>query len=171
MAKQQYQQQHHHVEEKKLLLRLILFVVLLSGLWGWATAIAPPAAATNEGIALIALKAGISDPEGHLANWKLNGTSTPCSWTGITCGNSSQVVGLDLSYMNLTGTVSNDLGKLTNLVNLSLACNNFTGVLPAVIVTLSKLQYVNVSNNNFSDVFPSNFSQLQSLQVCGIAAE
>lgn len=164
--------QHQHVEKKKLLLlRLILFVVFLSGLWGLATAIAPPAASANEGIALMALKAGISDPEGHLANWKLNGTLTPCSWTGITCGNSSQVVGLDLSYMNLTGTVSNDLGKLTNLVSLSLACNNFTGVLPAAIVTLSKLQYVNVSNNNFSDVFPSNFSQLQSLQVCVTAAE
>jgi hypothetical protein len=92
-------------------------------------------------------------------------TSSPCQWTGVACGNSSSVVSLNLSNMNLTGVVSSELANLKNLVNISLDCNNFTGELPAQLLTLSQLRYLNVSNNGFSGSLPSNFSQLQLLQV------
>ena len=119
----------------------------------------------DESLALLAMKASMSDPLMHLADWKVNGTSSPCQWTGVTCGNSSSVVSLNLSNMNLTGVVSSELGNLKNLVNLSLDCNNFTAELPPEIVTLTHLQYLNVSTNSFSGALPSNFSQLQLLQV------
>ncbi|KAG0590452.1 hypothetical protein KC19_1G100800 [Ceratodon purpureus] len=120
---------------------------------------------SEEGLALLAMKSSLADPQNHLENWKLNGTATPCLWSGIACNNVSSVVGLYLGNMNLTGTLSVDLGRLKNLVNLSLELNNLTGPLPGEIATLVKLQYVNISNNDFEGVFPSNFSQLQSLQV------
>lgn len=120
----------------------------------------------DESQALIALKASMNDPLMHLADWKLaNGTTSPCQWTGVTCGNSSTVVSLNLSNMNLSGVVSSELGSLKNLVNISLDRNNFTGELPAELVTLSQLQYLNVSTNSFSFGLPSYFSQLQLLQV------
>lgn len=119
----------------------------------------------DESLALLALKASLNDPLLHLADWKVNGTSSPCSWTGVACGNSSSVSSLNLSNMNLSGVVSSELGNLKNLVNVSLDRNNFTGQLPAEIVTLSQLQYLNVSNSGFSGNLPSNFSQLHLLQV------
>lgn len=124
----------------------------------------------NEAVALVALKATMSDPEGHLADWKVvdsSSASTPCFWTGVSCGDSSgYVVSLNLSNMSLTGTVSSELGNLKHLVNVSLDCNNFTGELPDDIVSLSQLRYLNVSTNSFRGVLPSGFSQLQMLQVC-----
>ena len=134
------------------------------------------AGSNEEALALVALKATITDPQNHLGDWKVvvnASTNDPCLWTGVTCGNSSSsssslsmVVSLNLSSMNLTGTLSPELGRLQNLVTISLDCNNFTGPVPAEITTLSQLQYVNISNNNFSDGLPANFSQLQLLQVC-----
>ena len=133
------------------------------------------AGSNDEALALVALKATITDPQNHLGDWKVVDASTndPCLWTGVTCGNSSSsssslsmVVSLNLSSMNLTGTLSPELGRLKNLVTISVDCNNFTGPVPAEITTLSQLQYVNISNNNFSDGLPANFSQLQLLQVC-----
>ncbi len=128
---------------------------------------------SNEALALLALKTSINDPGGHLENWVQQqqggsgGVSTnPCTWTGITCNsNMSSVISLNLSTMNLSGSVSGDLGNLPNLLNISLDCNNFTGELPPQILSLSALQYFNISNNNFSNPFFSNFSQLQNLQV------
>jgi len=128
---------------------------------------------SNEALALLALKSSINDPGGHLENWVQQqqggngGVSTsPCTWTGITCNsNMSSVISLNLSTMNLSGSVSGDLGNLPNLLNISLDCNNFTGELPPQILSLSALQYFNISNNNFSNPFLSNFSQLQNLQV------
>ena len=120
---------------------------------------------SEEGLALLAMKSSLADPQNKLENWKLNGTATPCLWSGIACDNISSVVGLYLGFMNLSGTLSADVGRLKNLVNLSLEYNNFTGPLPGEIATLVNLQYVNISNNNFNGAFPSNFSQLQSLQV------
>ncbi|KAG0578088.1 hypothetical protein KC19_5G203800 [Ceratodon purpureus] len=119
----------------------------------------------NEAVALVALKATMVDPQGHLADWRADDISTPCFWTGVSCGNSSYVVSLNLSNMNLSGTVSSELGYLKNLVNISLDCNNFTGALPFDILTLSQLRYLNVSTNSFSGVLPSGFSKLQMLQV------
>lgn len=128
---------------------------------------------SNEALALLALKTSINDPGGHLENWVQQqqggngGVSTsPCTWTGITCNsNMTSVISLNLSTMNLSGSISGDLGNLPNLLNISLDCNNFTGELPPQILSLSALQYFNISNNNFSNPFFSNFSQLQNLQV------
>lgn len=119
----------------------------------------------DESLALVALKGGMNDPLLHLADWNVNGSTSPCSWTGVACGNASFVVSLNLSNMNLSGVVSAELANLKHLVNVSLDRNNFTGNLPAEIVTLSQLQYLNVSTNSFSGDLPSNFSQLQLLQV------
>jgi hypothetical protein len=120
---------------------------------------------SEEGLALLAMRSGWADPQSHLETWKLNGTATPCLWSGIACNNVSSVVGLYLGTMNLSGTLSADLGRLKSIVNLSLELNNFTGQVPAEVTTLAKLQFVNISNNNFNGPFPANFSQLQSLQV------
>ena len=162
------------MKERRSFGQLLMILVLLTQVF---SLLQLSAASNDEALALVALKATITDPQNHLGDWKVvvnASTNDPCLWTGVTCGNSSSssssslsmVVGLNLSSMNLTGTLSPELGRLRNLVTISLDCNNFTGPVPAEITTLSQLQYVNISNNNFSDGLPANFSQLQLLQVC-----
>lgn len=120
---------------------------------------------SEEGLALLAMKASFADPLNNLETWKLNGTATPCLWSGIACNNLSSVVGLYLAHMNLTGTLSGDLGRLRNLVTISIEFNNFTGPVPLELTFLSQVTYLNISNNNFTGAFPANLSHLQSLQV------
>jgi len=120
---------------------------------------------SEEGLALLAMKASFADPMNHLENWKLNGTATPCLWSGIACNNMSSVIGLYWAHMNLTGTLSADLGRLKNLEKISIEFNNFTGMVPVEVSTLLKLQYLNISNNNFNGGLPAKISMLQSLQV------
>lgn len=134
--------------------------------------------------ALLALKESLQDPEGNLKEWAVevqssggvNYSSSPCKWKGVQCNSIEKssfsssvflVEALDLSYMNLSGSLSPHIGRLHNLVNLSLACNNLTGELPSQLCDIGpSLLYLNISTNIFQGSFPSqNLSKLSSLQV------
>lgn len=121
---------------------------------------------SDESDALISLKLSFFDPHHHLSNW-INGTS-PCSWHGLLCNHTSHsVISLDLSFMNLSGSISPAIGRLHNLVNLSLAVNNLSGPLPPEICNIGcSLVYLNISNNLLDGHFPApNLSNLVSLEV------
>ncbi|TXG53716.1 hypothetical protein EZV62_018972 [Acer yangbiense] len=114
--------------------------------------------------ALIALKQGFESPKPALTSW--NSSSSPssvCSWAGIICS-SDRVVSLDLTDLNLYGSVSSpQISRLDMLTNLSLAGNNFTGSIE--IVNLSGLESLNISNNQFSGGLDWDYSGLPSLEV------
>ncbi|KAE8725252.1 Serine-threonine protein kinase [Hibiscus syriacus] len=122
---------------------------------------------TTDESALLSLKSHIThDPHNLLAtNWS---TSTSvCNWIGVTCGSRHhRVTALDLSSMDLTGTIPSQLGNLSFLASLSIRHNSFHGSLPIELTNLHRLKYLNFGNNSFSGVIPSwfgNFAQLQSL--------
>ncbi|KAK3183910.1 hypothetical protein Dsin_031196 [Dipteronia sinensis] len=114
--------------------------------------------------ALIALKQGFESPEPALTSW--NSSSSPssvCSWAGIICS-SDRVVSLDLTDLNLCGSVSSpQISRLDMLTNLSLAGNNFTGSIE--IVNLSGLESLNISNNQFRGGLDWDYSGLPTLAV------
>ncbi|GAY66422.1 hypothetical protein CUMW_248620, partial [Citrus unshiu] len=115
--------------------------------------------------ALLALKAHIThDPTNFLAkNWN---TSTPvCNWTGVACDvHSHRVTVLNISSLNLTGTIPSQLGNLSSLQSLNLSCNRLSGSIPSAIFTIYTLKYVSFRENQLSGAFSSFIFNKSSLQ-------
>ncbi|GAB2283041.1 hypothetical protein Dimus_017572 [Dionaea muscipula] len=120
--------------------------------------------------ALLNLKTSITDdPQSSLSSWKIS--TDHCTWAGVTCDRTSSshsVISLDISGLNLTGTLSPSVGHLLSLRYLSVAANQISGPVPSTLSFLSNLRYLNLSNNIFNDSFPSQLSSLRRLQVLDI---
>ncbi|XP_044476867.1 putative receptor-like protein kinase At3g47110 [Mangifera indica] len=124
---------------------------------------------TTDQSALLQFKAHItSDPYNVLAyNWSI---SNPiCSWVGISCNaRHERVRVLNLSFMDLGGTISPHLGNLSFLVNLDLSYNNFHGHLPNELGQLRRLRVFSVGNNRISGVIPGFIGLLSKLQILNL---
>ncbi|EXB66163.1 LRR receptor-like serine/threonine-protein kinase EFR [Morus notabilis] len=93
-------------------------------------------------------------------------TESPCNWTGVLCDKQGQrVVGLDLSGLGLSGTISPHIGNLSSLHSLNLQNNHFTGAIPHEITKLFKLRVVNMSLNQIEGVLPPNISHCKELET------
>ncbi|CBI29704.3 unnamed protein product, partial [Vitis vinifera] len=112
--------------------------------------------------ALVALKRGFAFSDPGLSSWNVSTLSSVCWWRGIQCAH-GRVVGLDLTDMNLCGSVSPDISRLDQLSNISISGNNFTG--PIEIQNLSSLRWLNISNNQFSGSLNWSFSTMEDLEV------
>ncbi|TYG47579.1 hypothetical protein ES288_D11G350500v1 [Gossypium darwinii] len=119
--------------------------------------------------ALLALKSHIThDPHNFLTtNWT---TSTSvCSWIGVTCGSKHyRVTALNLSSMDLTGTISSQLGNLSFLAWLDIHQNSFQGSLPIELTNLRRMNYLDLGNNSFNGEIPpwfGCFSKLRRLSL------
>ncbi|GAY67255.1 hypothetical protein CUMW_255100 [Citrus unshiu] len=130
-----------------------------------AAATANTGTITTDRDALLALKAHIThDPTNFFAkNWN---TSTPvCNWTGVTCDvHSHKVAVLNVSGLNLTGTIPSQLGNLSSLQSLDLSFNQLSGSIPSAIFTTYTLKYVSFCRNQLSGAFPSFIFNKSSLQ-------
>ncbi|XP_069149600.1 probable LRR receptor-like serine/threonine-protein kinase At3g47570 [Solanum lycopersicum] len=124
-----------------------------------------PNISTDEA-ALLELKSHISfSPNNILAtNWS---SSTPvCSWIGITCtSRHHRVTALDISSMQLHGTIPPHLGNLSFLVSLNIGKNRFHGNLPQELAHLQRLRLIDIANNNFTGAIPSFLSLLVDLRI------
>ncbi|CAA6669035.1 unnamed protein product [Spirodela intermedia] len=133
-------------------------------------------------LALEALKKSFVNPP---PDW----SGDPClpheySWTGIKCSGNSRirVVKLNLSTMNLSGTLSPEISKLTGLneIYFSLEClfanfdmillitqqagnNNISGQIPN-LSRLRNLAKLHLQGNNFSGVLPPSLGRLSNLR-------
>ncbi|GLT97050.1 hypothetical protein SLE2022_146350 [Rubroshorea leprosula] len=115
--------------------------------------------------ALVSLRNGFQSLEPMLSTWNVSNPSSVCSWTGVQCSR-RRVVSLDLTDMDLEGSVSPEISKLDRLTNLSLAGNNFTGDIE--IVNLSELRFLNISNNGFGGNLEWNYSGMGNLEVLDV---
>lgn len=111
---------------------------------------------------LIELKQGFQFPEPALTTWNSSNLGSLCSWAGVECSH-GRVVALDLTDLNLCGSVSPRLSRLDKLTNLSLAGNNFTGRIE--IANMNDLRSLNVSNNQFSGGLDWDYTTISNLQV------
>ncbi|XP_021286889.1 leucine-rich repeat receptor-like serine/threonine-protein kinase BAM2 isoform X2 [Herrania umbratica] len=111
---------------------------------------------------LVTLKKGFEFPEPLLSSWNSSNLSSVCSWAGIGCSR-GRVVSLDLTDMNMCGSVSPQISRLDRLANLSLAGNNFTGSIE--IANLSDLRFLNISNNQFNGHLDWNYASIANLEV------
>ncbi|KAH9714591.1 protein kinase domain-containing protein [Citrus sinensis] len=135
---------------------LLLHCLILISLF-IAAATANTSSTITDRDALLALKAHIThDPTNFLAkNWN---TSTPvCNWTGVACDvHSHRVTVLNISSLNLTGTIPSQLGNLSSLQSLNLSCNRLFGSIPSAIFTIYTLKYVSLRENQVSGQIPAN---------------
>ncbi|MCO5604578.1 hypothetical protein L7F22_058746 [Adiantum nelumboides] len=112
--------------------------------------------------ALLAVKAALVDPDGALSGWSPE--SSFCKWVGVVCNTSGTVTGLDLSGLNLAGTISDDVQQLgASLTSLNISNNNFSGILPLAFTNLTRLQFLDISHNFFNGSIPLGFFRLKSL--------
>ncbi|KAL8507045.1 hypothetical protein ACS0TY_017793 [Phlomoides rotata] len=69
--------------------------------------------ATTDQSALVSLKALLTLDPHHILTRKWSNSSSVCSWIGVTCGlRHHRVTALNISNMNLSGTISPRLGLM-----------------------------------------------------------
>ncbi|WMV32128.1 hypothetical protein MTR67_025513 [Solanum verrucosum] len=144
---------------------ILLFVLVVFILLHHHTSLATvPNLNTNEA-SLLALKPHISSHPNNIleSNWS---SSTPvCSWIGITCSSlHNRVTALDISSMQLHGTIPPHLGNLSFLVSLNISYNALHGYLPVELAHLQRLKLIDVTSNNFTGAIPSFLSLLLNLR-------
>jgi len=89
--------------------------------------------------------------------------ATPeCSWYGVDCENSA-VTNLTLSGINMSGSIPNEIGKLTSLKRLNFESNSVSGQIPDVIGMLSALEYLDLDRNLLTGPIPESLYSLQNL--------
>ncbi|PRQ34180.1 putative protein kinase RLK-Pelle-LRR-XII-1 family [Rosa chinensis] len=146
------------------MLALLLCISFLSA----ESAIIPSITTDKE--ALISFKEALLDVPPSLT-WDQN--SSPCrNWTGVVCrkhGQSWRVVGLDLSGLGLTGSISPHIGNLSFLQSLQLQNNKLTGAIPTQVVNLFRMRSLNLSSNAIQGPLPSNMSHLTALEMLDLA--
>ncbi|KAG4149599.1 hypothetical protein ERO13_D05G343566v2 [Gossypium hirsutum] len=122
---------------------------------------------TTDYFALLEYKDRV-DPHNVLENnWIAS--SSVCRWIGVSCGIiHERVVALNLTNMNLRGTIPSQLGKLSFLLSLDLSSNNFYGHLPKELGQLHRLRIIQLSYNGLNGEIPSWLGNLQHLEVLRI---
>ncbi|XP_017970158.1 PREDICTED: phytosulfokine receptor 1 isoform X2 [Theobroma cacao] len=119
-----------------------------------------------------------------IGGWNWNSFNC-CSWTGITCDNSSfvnkRVVGLELGNKRLAGTICETLVGLEQVRILNLSHNFLHGKIPTTLFRFQNLEVLDLSNNDFVGSLPvvihlpsikyfdlskNHFSSLLSLELC-----
>ncbi len=89
-------------------------------------------------------------------------TTEPCSWYGVSCSG-GHVTSLYLIDKNLTGSLPNSLGNLSELEYLYLMGNQFSGSIPKSLGNLSNLEVLLLSHNQLSGYLPESLGNLSNL--------
>ncbi|XP_050381176.1 protein STRUBBELIG-RECEPTOR FAMILY 5 [Argentina anserina] len=97
-----------------------------------------------------------------LSDWKSSG-GDPCgdSWKGITCKGSA-VTEINLSGLDLSGTMGYQLASLSSVTSFDLSKNKFSGDIPYQLPPNAK--YIDLSNNGFTNTVPYSISQMSDLE-------
>jgi hypothetical protein len=70
---------------------------------------------------------------------------------------------INLSYNSLTGSISEDIGRLQDLNVLLVSGNAMTGMIPTSLGNLINLQYLQLNDNSFAGQLPTELGQLVGL--------
>ncbi|KAF4363155.1 hypothetical protein F8388_011544 [Cannabis sativa] len=115
--------------------------------------------------ALRAIRRSLDDPNKNLTNWN-RGDPCSSSWNGVLCFNTTfddgylHVRELQLLNMNLSGTLSPELGRLSHMRILLLNGNQLTGILPEELGYLPNLDRIQIDQNHISGPIPKSFANL-----------
>ena len=85
------------------------------------------------------------------------------------CYSIENTTGLDLSYMEMTGEISPEIGNLINLDSLILKENQFSGIIPSEIGSLTNLTDLDLGGNQLSGEIPPEIGLLTNLNILDLA--
>ncbi|XP_057425417.1 LRR receptor-like serine/threonine-protein kinase ERL1 [Lotus japonicus] len=124
---------------------------------------------TEEGQALMAIKASLSNIADVLLDWDDVHNDDFCSWRGVFCDNVSLTVqSLNLSSLNLGGEISPAIGDLVNLQSIDLQGNKLTGQIPDEIGNCAELIHLDLSDNQLYGDVPFSISKLKQLEFLNL---
>lgn len=105
--------------------------------------------------------------QGKYIYWNTNtSTSNPCQWQGILCSKANRVIGIDLSYSDITGEIFKSFSQLTQLIHLDLSQNTLFGNIPQDLRNCRKLMYLNLSHNILDgELNLTGFTSLKTLDL------
>ncbi|KAG8651681.1 MDIS1-interacting receptor like kinase 2 [Manihot esculenta] len=123
--------------------------------------------------ALLKWKRSLTDQsQSLLSSWRYGPEKTSseaassCSWLGISCNDFGSVVQINLTYVELQGTLDEfNFSALSNLSSLDLHYNALTGKIPPEISNLSKLSILNLGYNKFHGQIPKEIGNMTNLNV------
>lgn len=151
---------------KKMQLQLLFFYCSI----GLSLVFAEGAQTTpnDELSTLLSIKSSLTDPLDCLKDWKApsgtpEGGAIQCNWTGVSCNSKGFVEKLNLSNMNLSGSVSDQIQELHSLSHINLSCNAFESTLSRALSNVTSLQSIDVSQNNFVGSFPVGLGRVRGL--------
>ncbi|KAJ0089283.1 hypothetical protein Patl1_31608 [Pistacia atlantica] len=123
----------------------------------------------SEVSALVAVMSRLIDPMNHLGNWN-EGDPCQSNWTGVLCSDTINetdgylhVQDLHLLNMNLSGSLSPELGQLSRLRILNFMWNDLTGSIPKEIGNISSLLLLLLNGNRLSGSLPEELGKLSNL--------
>ncbi|KAI7738473.1 hypothetical protein M8C21_031602, partial [Ambrosia artemisiifolia] len=122
----------------------------------------------TEVTALQVIRESLVDPENSLSNWR---RGDPCvsNWTGVLCFNTTlndsylHVRELQLLNLNLSGTLSPALGRLSYMEILDVMWNKITGSIPREIGQLTNLRLLLLNGNELTGSLPEELGYLPNL--------
>ncbi|XP_015088302.1 probable LRR receptor-like serine/threonine-protein kinase At1g06840 isoform X1 [Solanum pennellii] len=121
----------------------------------------------SEVSALISVKGSLIDDMKHLNNWK---QGDPCTshWTGVFCNISDadgylHVRELRFMNMNLSGSLSPELGQFSHLQILNFMWNNLSGSIPKEIGSITTLKLLLLNGNQLTGSLADELGNLSNL--------
>ncbi|XP_056175977.1 probable LRR receptor-like serine/threonine-protein kinase At1g06840 [Syzygium oleosum] len=118
--------------------------------------------------ALQDIKRSLVDPNKNLTNWN-RGDPCTSNWTGVLCYNRTlengylHVIELQLLNLNLSGTLSPELGRLSFMKILDFMWNNITGSIPKEIGNITSLELLLLNGNHLTGPLPDELGYLPNL--------
>ncbi|KAM0834943.1 hypothetical protein ACQ4PT_063249 [Festuca glaucescens] len=106
--------------------------------------------------------------QNYPSSWTSSGDPCDRSWDGIMCSN-GRITTLGVASVNLQGTMSNNIGQLSQLVFLDLSYNTgLTGPLPASIGNLVQLTTLIVAGCSFNGGIPKELGNLLKMSFLAL---
>ncbi len=109
-------------------------------------------------------------------NWSESGgwlTDAPLAeWKGVETNAAGQVVALRLRGRGLSGSLPDELGRLSELSELQeldLSYNRFSGSIPPGLASLGRLQALRLQSNQLSGEIPPELGRLSELQELNLS--
>ncbi|XP_022730604.1 probable LRR receptor-like serine/threonine-protein kinase At1g06840 [Durio zibethinus] len=118
--------------------------------------------------ALRDIKSTLIDTNKNLSNWN-RGDPCTSNWTGVLCFNTSlddgyrHVRELQLLNMNLTGSLSPELRRLSRLEILDFMWNGLSGSIPKEIGNITSLKLLLLNGNHLTGPLPEELGYLPNL--------
>ncbi|KAJ7952027.1 receptor-like protein kinase [Quillaja saponaria] len=124
---------------------------------------------SSDGMTLLSLmRSWTFVPSSLNSSWDVS-DPTPCSWVGVQCDSTHNVVSLNLSDYRISGRLGPEIAHLTHLQTVDLSYNSFSGDIPPELGNCSMLENLDLSINSFTGKIPDSsvkFQKLQYLNLC-----